>query len=107
MTYSGTPSNVSTLAHELGHAFHSYAMRDIHPLNRSYAMNVAETASTFAEMVVSDAAVKEATNEEEKLILLEDKIQRSVSLLMILMLVSYLRQDFTMRENRDMSVPNA
>lgn len=82
MTYSGTPSNVSTLAHELGHAFHSYAMRDIHPLNRSYAMNVAETASTFAEMVVADAAVKEAANEEEKLVLLEDKIQRSVALLM-------------------------
>lgn len=82
MTYSGTPSNVSTLAHELGHAFHSYAMRDIHPLNRSYAMNVAETASTFAEMVVADAAVKEAASEEEKLVLLEDKIQRSVSLLM-------------------------
>ncbi|MCT4478478.1 M3 family oligoendopeptidase [Peribacillus frigoritolerans] len=82
MTYSGTPSNVSTLAHELGHAFHSYAMRDIHPLNRSYAMNVAETASTFAEMVVADAAVKEAASEEEKLVLLEDKIQRSVALLM-------------------------
>lgn len=82
MTYSGTPSNVSTLAHELGHAFHSYAMRDIHPLNRSYAMNVAETASTFAEMVVSDAAVKEAGSEEEKLVQLEDKIQRSVALLM-------------------------
>ncbi|CAH0139200.1 Oligoendopeptidase F, plasmid [Peribacillus sp. Bi96] len=82
MTYSGTPSNVSTLAHELGHAFHSYAMREIHPLNRSYAMNVAETASTFAEMVVSDAAVKEAASEEEKLVLLEDKIQRSVALLM-------------------------
>ncbi|MDR4925497.1 M3 family oligoendopeptidase [Peribacillus simplex] len=82
MTYSGTPSNVSTLAHELGHAFHSYAMTDIHPLNRSYAMNVAETASTFAEMVVADAAVKEAASEEEKLVLLEDKIQRSVALLM-------------------------
>lgn len=82
MTYSGTPSNVSTLAHELGHAFHSYAMRDIHPLNRSYAMNVAETASTFAEMVVADAAVKEAASEEEKLVLLEDKIQRTVALLM-------------------------
>ncbi|MGE7879495.1 M3 family oligoendopeptidase [Peribacillus muralis] len=82
MTYSGTPSNVSTLAHELGHAFHSYALRDIHPLNCSYAMNVAETASTFAEMVVSDAAVKEAGSEEERLVQLEDKIQRSVALLM-------------------------
>ncbi|MEK3890645.1 M3 family oligoendopeptidase [Bacillus sp. FSL K6-3431] len=82
MTYSGTPSNVSTLAHELGHAFHSYALKDAHPLNRSYAMNVAETASTFAEMIVSDAAVNNAANEDVKLALLEDKIQRSVALLM-------------------------
>lgn len=82
MTYSGTPSNVSTLAHELGHGFHTYAMKDMHTLNRNYAMNVAETASTLAEMIVSDAAVKNASSEEEKLVLLEDKIQRSVALLM-------------------------
>lgn len=82
MTYSGTPSNVSTLAHELGHGFHTYAMRDLHTLNRNYAMNVAETASTFAEMIVSDASVKNASTEEERLALLEDKIQRSVALLM-------------------------
>lgn len=82
MTYSGTPSNISTLAHELGHAFHSYAMRDIHPLNRQYAMNVAETASTFAEMIVSDASVRNAQSKDEKIALLEDKIQRSVALLM-------------------------
>ena len=82
MTYSGTPSNVSTLAHELGHGFHTYAMRDLHLLNRNYAMNVAETASTFAEMIVSDASVKNAKTKEEKLGLLEDKIQRSVALLM-------------------------
>lgn len=81
MTYSGTPSNVSTLAHELGHGFHTYAMKDMHTLNRNYAMNVAETASTLAEMIVSDAAVKNASS-EEKLVLLEDKIQRSVALLM-------------------------
>ncbi|PLS15585.1 oligoendopeptidase [Bacillus sp. M6-12] len=82
MTYSGTPSNVSTLAHELGHAFHSFALKDTHQLNRAYAMNVAETASTFAEMIVADAAVKEAGTEAEKLALLEDKIQRTVALLM-------------------------
>ena len=82
MTYSGTPSNVSTLAHELGHGFHTYAMRDLHLLNRNYAMNVAETASTFAEMIVSDASVKNSKTKEEKLSLLEDKIQRSVALLM-------------------------
>lgn len=82
MTYSGTPSNVSTLAHELGHGFHTYAMRDLHLLNRNYSMNVAETASTFAEMIVSDASLKNSTSKEEKISLLEDKIQRSVALLM-------------------------
>lgn len=82
MTFSGTPSNVSTLAHELGHGFHTFAMKGVHYLNRNYAMNVAETASTFAEMIVADAAVKNAKNEEEKLVLLDDKIQRTVALLM-------------------------
>ncbi|MGI2329532.1 M3 family oligoendopeptidase [Planococcus sp. YIM B11945] len=82
MTYSGSMSNVATLAHELGHAFHSYALRPVHPLNRSYAMNVAETASTFAEMIVADAAVKNAATKEEKIALLEDKVQRSVAFFM-------------------------
>ncbi|MCM3088000.1 oligoendopeptidase, pepF/M3 family [Bhargavaea ginsengi] len=82
MTYSGSMSNVATLAHELGHAFHSYALRPVHQLNRQYAMNVAETASTFAEMIVADAAVKEAGTKEEKIALLEDKAQRSVSFFM-------------------------
>ncbi|MFE8696769.1 M3 family oligoendopeptidase [Cytobacillus sp. FJAT-53684] len=82
MTYSGTPSNISTLAHELGHGFHTYAMRDLHLLNRNYAMNVAETASTLAEMIVADASVKNAQTEQEKITLLEDKIQRTVALLM-------------------------
>ncbi len=82
MTYSGTQSNVSTLAHELGHGFHSNSMIGMHYLNRGYAMNVAETASTFAEMIVADAAVKNAKNKEEKLALLDDKIQRTIALLM-------------------------
>lgn len=82
MTYDGTMSNVSTLAHELGHAFHSYTLRPVHMLNRRYAMNVAETASTFAEMIVGDAAVQEAQSKEEKISLLEDKVQRSVAFFM-------------------------
>lgn len=82
MTYSDTYENVSTLAHELGHAFHTYAMKDVHPLNCHYAMNVAETASTFAETIVADAALKLAKNDGEKLALLESKIQSSIALLM-------------------------
>jgi oligoendopeptidase F len=82
MTYAGTASNVATLAHELGHGYHQHVMNDLPALAQEYAMNVAETASTFAEMVVADAAVKGASNEEERLTLLEDKIQRSVAFYM-------------------------
>lgn len=82
MTYSDTYDNVSTLAHELGHAFHTYAMKDVHPLNCHYAMNVAETASTFAETLVADAALELAKDDGEKLALLESKIQNSIALLM-------------------------
>ncbi|WP_431800530.1 M3 family oligoendopeptidase [Halobacillus andaensis] len=82
MTYSGTLSNVATLAHELGHAYHQHVMNDLPILNQGYAMNVAETASTFAEMIVADAAVKKAQGPQEKLTLLEDKVQRSVAFFM-------------------------
>ncbi|OGX61448.1 MAG: oligoendopeptidase, partial [Paenibacillus sp. RIFOXYA1_FULL_44_5] len=82
MTFSGTPSNLSTLAHELGHGYHQYVMDDMPALAQEYAINVAETASTFAEMIIADAAVKQASTNEEKLILLEDKIQRSVAFFM-------------------------
>jgi oligoendopeptidase F len=57
-------------------------MNDLEPLNQRYAMIVAETASTFAEMIVANAAVKSAETEEERLALLEDKVQRSVALFM-------------------------
>ncbi|MGP4080454.1 M3 family oligoendopeptidase [Pseudalkalibacillus sp. R45] len=82
MTFSGTASNVSTLAHELGHAYHQHVMDELPYLNQNYAMNVAETASTYAEMLVSDAAVEAAKTEEERIVLLEDKIQRSVAFFM-------------------------
>lgn len=82
MTYSGSASNISTLAHELGHAYHQHVMNDLPPLSQEYAMNVAETASTFAELIVSDKALKTATDADEKLGLLEDKIQRSVAFFM-------------------------
>ncbi|MCM3317172.1 M3 family oligoendopeptidase [Rummeliibacillus stabekisii] len=82
MTYSGTESNIATLAHELGHGFHQHVMNDLPIQNQRYAMNVAETASTFAEMILADAAVRQATSQEEKVALLEDKIRRGITFFM-------------------------
>lgn len=82
MTYSGDVGGVRTLAHELGHAFHSHVMRDLPPLTQEYAMNVAETASTFAEMLINAAAIVNAQSKEEKLALLDAKIGDSAAYLM-------------------------
>ncbi|MDU4697538.1 MAG: M3 family oligoendopeptidase [Paenibacillus sp.] len=82
MTFGGTVSNVYTLAHELGHAYHQYVMEELPIFNQDYAMNVAETASTFAEMILADAFVKNAANDQEKIVLLADKVQNSVAFFM-------------------------
>lgn len=82
MTYGESVNEVSTLAHELGHAFHSHVMWDLPTLNQDYAMNVAETASTFAELIVADATLKEAKTDEEKINLLDVKLQNAVAMFM-------------------------
>ncbi len=53
MTYQGSLGDVSTLAHEIGHAFHHHVLADTRVLARQYPMTLAETASTFAENVLS------------------------------------------------------
>lgn len=82
MTFSGTMGNTSTLAHELGHAYHQSVMNDLPYLSQHYAMNVAETASTFSELIVSDAAEEAAQTKEEKITYLSNKLERSIALLM-------------------------
>lgn len=80
MTFTGTPSDASTLAHELGHAFHSHVLKDIPVLNRQYAMNVAETASTFAETIIDNATVANAKSTEEKISLLGSKLEGATAM---------------------------
>lgn len=43
--YNGSLAHVSTLAHELGHAYHNWVMRDMPLEEAAYPMNLAETAS--------------------------------------------------------------
>ena len=80
MTFTGSSSDTSTLAHELGHAFHSFVMKDLPDLNRSYSMNVAETASTFAENIISNATVANAKTKEEKFTLLNAKMENTIAM---------------------------
>ncbi|MFM5331061.1 M3 family oligoendopeptidase [Aeromonas veronii] len=67
VTYAGTMDNVITLAHELGHAWHNWVIRDLPMSQRSYPMTLAETASIFAETLVRSALFEQAQSPEEQL----------------------------------------
>ena len=67
MTYSGGSSNVITLAHELGHAYHSWVMRDLPDSQKDYGMSLAETASTFGETLVRDALLRQSKSLQARL----------------------------------------
>ncbi|MCP3028724.1 M3 family oligoendopeptidase [Halobacillus sp. A5] len=78
VTFTGTFLNVLTLVHELGHAFHNHAMKSVSGLNKRYPLSIAETASTFAEMIIFDASMEKASTKEEKIFILDEKLKRSV-----------------------------
>jgi len=82
MTYSNTMTNLFTLAHELGHAFHNLVIFPLPEMAQHPKMNVAETASTMAEMIVTQAAIKKETDPRERLYLLDDHLSRAVAYLM-------------------------
>lgn len=72
--YDGALGDIVTLAHELGHAYHGMMIENHRPLNTDYSMPVAETASTFNENIIMNAAIEEAQG-QEKITLIENQLQ--------------------------------
>ena len=97
--FCGTFSDVVTLAHELGHAYHNLCIRDHLPLNHDYSMPVAETASTFNECVVMAAAIEKAADQAEKLALIESQLQDATQI--ICDIYSRYRFETMVFENRE------
>lgn len=79
--FDGAFGDIVTLAHELGHAYHGMMIENHRPLNLNYSMPVAETASTFNETVVMNAALAEATDPQVKLGLLESQLQDTTQIM--------------------------
>jgi oligoendopeptidase F len=63
VNYQGRPHDVATLAHELGHAVHSLAASHHSVLTFHAALPLAETASTFGEMLLVDRLLAEETDQ--------------------------------------------
>ena len=103
--YDGMFTDVVTLAHELGHAFHNQCVRDHRPLNQGYSMPVAETASTFNECVVMNAAIASAANKDEQIALIESQLQDATQI--ICDIYSRYRFETMVFENREKRFMNA
>jgi oligoendopeptidase F len=74
--YQGSFREVSTLAHELGHAYHNLCQADCTLLQRGTPMTLAETASIFCETLIQGPALARA-GRAERLVLLEAALQRN------------------------------
>lgn len=71
--FDGTLDQVSTVAHELGHAYHNHClyMAGKTPLQSQTPMTLAETASIMCETIVMEAVLKQTTDPAEALAILE------------------------------------
>jgi pepF/M3 family oligoendopeptidase len=74
--YDNSFSDVLTLAHELGHAYHGDALAASSLLNSRYSSPIAEVASTFCETLVCAAALKTA-KPQERMVIIENSLQGS------------------------------
>lgn len=72
--FDGSLDQVSTVAHELGHAFHNECLVGKTPLNALTPMTLAETASIFCETIIIDAALAQAKTADERLAILETEL---------------------------------
>ncbi|GHV63094.1 oligoendopeptidase F [Spirochaetia bacterium] len=74
--FDGSFDSISTVAHELGHAWHHELIKDLPRSLSRYPMTLAETASIFAETIVYEGALKQ-TPENERLPLIEENLKDS------------------------------
>jgi pepF/M3 family oligoendopeptidase len=103
MNFKPAFGSVSTLAHELGHAYHNLCFKDRMPLQRSSPMTLAETASIFCETLIRQAGLREGT-EAEKLEILEASLQGSIQVVIdITSRFLYESEVFERRSERELS----
>ncbi len=106
MTYNRAMGDVRTLAHEAGHAFHNHVMRDLRPFARSYPMTLAESASTFGEMILTEGVLNDpGTTDPQKALMLDADVGHgAIFLLDIPVRFEFERALYEQREEGELSV---
>lgn len=95
---------MSTLAHELGHAYHNLVKAGRTPLQKTTPMTLAETASIFCETIVRNAALQDA-DRQEQLAILEASLQGHCQVVVdIMSRFLFENRVFEARQARELSV---
>lgn len=77
LNFDNRYGEVSTVAHELGHAMHSYySIKNNNYVDYSYSIFVAEVASQVNEIILSDYMIKNSKDKQEKLFVLDELLKR-------------------------------
>lgn len=101
--FTGSFSDITTLAHELGHAYHFSCIKDRDFELTQYPMTLAETASNFAETIVQKSIISSAEG-FEKISMIELHLQDCCQVLIdILSRFYFERSVFEHRENGELS----
>lgn len=101
--FEGSFDSVTTVAHELGHAWHHEVIKDLPSTLTAYPMTLAETASTFAETIILEGALETATT-QERLSLLEGSLKDACQIIVdILSRFYFERAVFEKREQGELS----
>ena len=83
MTYNGTLSETSTIAHEVGHAYHGHILREMRTFAKEYPMTLAETASIFSELIFAEGILAdENISDSQKLLMLDNDLSGAAVLLL-------------------------
>lgn len=96
-------NGLSTLAHELGHAYHDSVVLPKSHLLRTYPMTLAETASIFSETIVLQGAL-EKSEENEKISLIETFLQDTTQVCVDILCRFYFEKElFEKRKDSELS----
>jgi len=75
LNFTGKIRDVATVAHEFGHAIHGFLSSTQNSLNFHPILPLAETASVFSEMILTDRFLKQETDDAVKISLLTTKLE--------------------------------
>ena len=104
VNYQGHSEDVATLAHELGHAIHSLLANDHSIFTQHACLPLAETASTFGEMMLVDRMLEEESDENVRRDLLFKQVDDSYATIMRQAFFALFEKEAHEMINQDASV---